>query len=69
MLFAIHLLGCSCAVRVSLTGGGFRLRFPTFEITIVRSSMRRSDRHLTVLPTIPLVIFVLFCCFVLFRSR
>lgn len=35
-LFGIHLLGCSCAVRVSLTGGGFRLRFPTFEITIVR---------------------------------
>lgn len=64
MLFAIHLLGCSCAVRVSLTGGGFRLRFPTFEITIVRSSMRRSDRHLTVSHLWFLFYFVASYCFV-----
>lgn len=33
-MFDFHLLGCSCTGRASLTGGGFRLRLPTFEITI-----------------------------------
>lgn len=43
-----HLLGCSCTGRASLTGGGFRLRLPTFEITIFSPPLSNYPHNSTI---------------------